>query len=392
MKYSFSKKFCFLFSLFFLLGLLVSCQKKKIELTENEKNFKEKLTRLTSELNIYNLSDKKASCQMNDLEKYYFPEALKNLLSKTYISSSGRLLLAEKFDSANIGLIESSTFCDEIDDCSWVDDLLINLEEERIADEITDMENELDSEAMEIEHKLSEDIIVKEIIDSGNNLKFMELDDEIFMPEKTETGWNVIHALKNKVTRNIYDNELKLLEQQIWDIPSSETARMESKENYEYFQDTYKISKKAFESDNAVQTNYYNEKGQSYRIQKYTIYNEKKYIISDHKCSYDEQNRILEDEKTEYTYKKEYSKLDYKISKKYLYTYNENEEIPPDFEYYENNVIKMKNKYAERKGTYTSQIFFDGGFSVKTLYVDDVRARDVYYLNNEVTRIKNYEN
>ena len=40
---------------------------------------------------------------------------------------------------------------------------------------------------------------------------------------------------------------------------------------------------------------------------------------------------------------------------------------------------------------YVSMIYFDGGFSVETIYESGKRIKDIYYQNNEVTRIKEYE-
>ena len=67
-----------------------------------------------------------------------------------------------------------------------------------------------------------------------------------------------------------------------------------------------------------------------------------------------------------------------------------NAEFPP-YEYFENNELKMKNKYSTLKGEYTSQIFFGEGLSVKTHYENYIRVRDIYYKGNAVIRIKNYE-
>ena len=100
---------------------------------------------------------------------------------------------------------------------------------------------------------------------------------------------------------------------------------------------------------------------------------------------------MLSDELTDYYYEKDnYEELEYSFVKKYTYAYNEGE-ILPDFQYYENGILKMQNKYSAQKGTYTSRIFFEDGFSVKTYYEDEIRVKDIYYSGNKVLREKVYE-
>ena len=67
------------------------------------------------------------------------------------------------------------------------------------------------------------------------------------------------------------------------------------------------------------------------------------------------------------------------------------EDFPPDFEYFENDVLKMKNKYSSQKGSYTSQIFFEDDFSVKTYYIEEKKVKEIYYSGESVLRVKNYD-
>ena len=60
-------------------------------------------------------------------------------------------------------------------------------------------------------------------------------------------------------------------------------------------------------------------------------------------------------------------------------------------QYSENGILKLRNKYSDQKGTYTSQVFFDDGFSVKTYYENNARVKEVYYSGNKVMREKIYE-
>ena len=51
----------------------------------------------------------------------------------------------------------------------------------------------------------------------------------------------------------------------------------------------------------------------------------------------------------------------------------------------------MKNKYSIEKGNYTSQVFFDDDFNVKTYYENDIKVKEVYSLGENILRVKNYD-
>ena len=101
-------------------------------------------------------------------------------------------------------------------------------------------------------------------------------------------------------------------------------------------------------------------------------------------------SRVISEENISYKYDEIYSMLKYEFNKKYTFS-NNKEDIPPDFEYFENGVLKMKNKYSLQKGNYTSLIFFEN-FSVKVYYESEIRVKEVYFKNGEIVRVKNYGN
>ena len=105
---------------------------------------------------------------------------------------------------------------------------------------------------------------------------------------------------------------------------------------------------------------------------------------------YDDDLNIIENESTEYYYIEDFLLLTDSFSKKYVYTKNP-DDIPPDFEYFEDDVLKMKNKYSIEKGNYTSQVFFDDDFNVKTYYENDIKVKEVYSLGENILRVKNYD-
>lgn len=373
--------------------LFNGCKKSSKELSEEEILRIDNLKHLTAQLNLYALC---GNCELKYPETYYYPEMLKEFVNNTVLVDGKSLLFAEKYSPSIVGITAGSGFCDELDNGEWIESLIISIEEERIAEQITGLEEDFETDLTDsmnaaqedIERMLSEEVAYNEYLDSNNDLQFMEYDEEIFIPKKVEDGFIIIHSDKTNVTRSKYDNLYRLVEKENWKIDAALNSILESTDTYEYYPETYKISIKINESENKKQIFYYNEDAQVYKTQDYKKQNDALYILSESFRSYAE-GKIISDEKVEYTYKGDFKKLDYKFSKKYIYAYNE-EDIPADYKYYENDILKMQSSYTT-KNDYVSMIYFDGGFSVETIYESGKRIKDIYYQNNEVTRIKEYE-
>ena len=310
------------------------------------------------------------------------------------------------------------------DNGEWVEELLARLEEERIADELSSMESSLseyqneempeaeksgeetessestdsteseessEPQLSEVEKFFNQEKADTIIHDKNNKLKFYEFENEIFEPQYQNGNLINIHANGNYIDRYFYNDNYQLVKKENWNIPSVQGAKLEKTEKYEYYPDNNVISKKTITTLESQETLTYSETSKILTSEKYAIAEEKNQITSKRKLSYDNEDRLISDSLTEYFYKdKEYKELDYSFTKKYDYAYNEGE-IPPDFKYYENGVLKMLNKYSSEKGKYVSEIFFDKTFSVKTYYENDVRVKDVFYSGGKVTREKLYD-
>ena len=310
------------------------------------------------------------------------------------------------------------------DNGEWVEELLARLEEERIADELSSMESSLSEyqneempeaeksgegtestestdsieseesaapQLSEVEKFFNQEKADTIIHDKNNKLKFYEFENEIFEPQYQNGNLINIHANGNYIDRYFYNDNYQLVKKENWNIPSVQGAKLEKTEKYEYYPDSNVISKKTITTLESQENLTYSETSKILTSEKYAIAEEKNQITSKRKLSYDNEDRLISDSLTEYFYKdKEYKELDYSFTKKYDYAYNEGE-IPPDFKYYENGVLKMLNKYSSEKGKYVSEIFFDKTFSVKTYYENDVRVKDVFYNGGKVTREKLYD-
>ena len=329
--------------------------------------------------------------------------------------------LEEEIETDSLEQSDFDFYTPACDNGAWVEELLARLEEERIADELASMEESLseyqngeiaETEKSEVEEESAESAEAPEnaepqlsevekffsqekadtiIHDKNNKLKFYEFENEIFAPQYQNGNLINIHANGNYIDRYFYDDNYHLIKKENWNIPSVQGAKLEKTEEYEYYQDSNVISKKTVTTSAAFEKLTYSETSKILTSEKYAITEEKNQITSKRKLSYDNEDRLVSDSLTEYFYTdKEYKELDYSFTKKYDYEYNEGE-IPPDFKYYENDVLKMLNKYSSEKGKYVSEIFFDKNFSVKTYYENDVRVKDVFYNGGKITREKLYD-
>ena len=330
---------------------------------------------------------------------------------------------------------EYSFYSPATDNASWVEETLARIEEERIAEELRTMEESLsdyEEEGLEYseenqpaeeeeseeasEENGQEDVAaeaetetekVQELsevekffleeknglvkTEKNNNLKFFEFDNETFSQQKVDGKLILIHSNRNSVTRNFYNENYLLEKRESWNISSAENASLEKTEWFVYFQGTSLISSKTITEKEFTERVSYNSEGRPVKSERYAVVEDKEKLISKRNCAYNSDGKIISDELTDYFYKdKDYSELDYSFAKKYTYFYNV-DDIPPDFNYFENGILKMQNKYSTTKGTYTSRIYFDDDFSVKTYYENELRVKDTYYTGNKILREKLYE-
>ena len=396
-----------LFICFFGAG----CNKKqksviieKTEITAEQKKLKEYLFKNICSI----LNDKKIK---NENDGFFY---LKKILSYQYFDKDGFFYYFEKYFPDYISIYECSRFYSEnLETADWVDSLIIKIEEERIADEIAKMETDalsdlenselsvieeiLDEQNEQIEKVFSDSVEQKEIFSRNGNLIFMEFNQEIFIPKKTENGYEIIHSQNNNVTRNFYNQKFLLESSQKWVIEPlkiQENQNPVSIENYFYDDETSAVTKTekiTYDGDiQNLQMILYDEKKQISQKKEYKIIDEKKHLIQQNDFKYDEEGNIIQNEKKEYYYNEDFSVLNEQFSRKYVYKINE-EKLPPDFEYFENDVLKMRNKYSVQKGNYTSQVFFEDDFSVKTYYIEEKKVKEVYYSGESVLRVRNYD-
>lgn len=386
--------------LFFLLLIVCfscsGCKKKAEELSVQNNVTADKQKKFNDYL--FNNISSVLKSENNDNNTLFY---LKKILSYKEIKGELSFYYFEKYLTDYSGVFESSGYyLPSLDDAQWVESLLLAIEEKRIADEIAFLEDAADGGLEEVEQKdeeieriIDEKDLQKEYIGKNNQLLFMEFENERFIPQKTENGYCIIFGQDNKVTRKFYDFDYRLTSVEEWEVKSS-ALKNEQKavcvKNYFYDEQMQNVVKiESLTADKKIVTEY-NENKKVTGKQTFAVYEDKEYLVLQNVIKYDDDLNIIENESTEYYYIEDFSLLTDSFSKKYVYTKNP-DDIPPDFEYFEDDVLKMKNKYSIEKGNYTSQVFFDDDFNVKTYYENDIKVKEVYSLGENILRVKNYD-
>lgn len=396
------KKFSFLIAFLFLVSL-ISCSKKTVERTDHSDS-------------LYDFSYTLASRNFNaknDFSRYdlyYFPSCLKRFLFSEHTHDGKTLMLIEIFHPDKAGLLESSEiYCPACDDGEWLDELLILVEEMRIADELSvldDVENEASLEDLTDNFSAENDSLFdssddtelsdsqknadspddnpEKYFSSGNEFTSMEFEKEIFIPQQAGGEKVLVHSSKGSVSRSFYDDFMRLTKIEYWNIKSFSDSKLLKSELYEFSSEEARTpSKKTVLRDNSKQDFFYDSESRCQKQMEYSIAEDgTETLISTTGWTYNKDGKILVQQTDDYSGETVFTKM-----RKYVYNSNG---LPPESLYYENGVLKLWTTYSAEKD-YISKIFFDDDFAVTTYYEGGIRIKDVYTMGKNVLRVKNYE-
>lgn len=270
--------------------------------------------------------------------------------------------------------------------------------------------NSLESESENSEDELPENQAEEEtkdvfVVDNNGKLKIYSFEGEgenqnkeILIPEK-EDGFTVLTSANKKIiTRSFYDDFGRFCKKEEWKIPDVENPSLEKSTIYEYDGENFSPTKKIILEKNYKTEFEYDKNENPIKMAKFYILqteeDSKSFLINQTEYSYDDEQKIISEKTIEKTYSEDYKKENSSLEKKFLYSYpnvSSEDEIPADFSYFENGILRIKNEYSSEKGSYVSQVFFDENYSVKTYYKENQKKKDVYILDGKVVREKNYD-
>ncbi|MCF0241063.1 MAG: hypothetical protein HUK25_00400 [Treponema sp.] len=258
------------------------------------------------------------------------------------------------------------------------------------------------SEQKDIFEALSSDInetVEKRLVDSNSRLMQFSFGDELFIPEDKKGQTVLIDAAGNKAVRSYYDSSFKLIKKEIWSVPDVKNASVLRYETYKYVDDI-PFEKSVFLPEKKIITRY-NEKALPLRTDVYGIYSksessdnkelEEEYRISSSDWKYDSSDRIISETNRSWEYRNEDYSKPYSVSiKKQEYKYHDDNDMPPDYLYYEGGKLRMKTVYS-KNNEWKSDMFFDSGYTVSSIYKNGQKMQDVYSLNGQIIRTVNYD-
>lgn len=251
---------------------------------------------------------------------------------------------------------------------------------------------------------------------SSGDLRRFSYDGEQFLSWKEGDDTVLVNSYGDKLIRKKFDSLYRLIKNERLKLAGS--ARNSSVENvisYEYFPDSSAVEsllEENFTEKKRVE-NHFDSKGRRISLleshyEEREVKSKKKkkadskaetqtLLLNDKKAlfSYDEKDRLKEEEIFTWTYKKNLNDkyVTIKRSIKNVYDYSsvtEENKNPPDLKFFEDGELHMERKYTSSLN-YSEKLYFDGGFSVEVLYEDGLKQTEIIYLNDVEYRRRSFE-
>jgi len=273
---------------------------------------------------------------------------------------------------------------------------------ERIEDSVNELNEEYsDAEINEVTAKPEEENQEKEeelVLDSNGKLILHSYDGEILVPVMEGDMKVLTYSNKKKIERNFYDQDNRFVKKEQWKISDIKSANIIKSEEYIYEENSFIPSNKIITQNNIKNYIQYNSDSKPVRNKQYNVITNSKTketreaLCQDTKYIYDSENRLIQQTSKEYEYSDAAcKKLKSTFNKKITYSFKHGSNIPADYEYYENNILKIQKLYTAEPGNYTENIFFEDGLGVRTIYENSFKKKEIYTLNGLTLRESDYE-
>ena len=320
----------------------------------------------------------------NQLLNNKVPESFRNVVFRSVIERPVKdrivfLYLFEKIYPDCSGIYDSKNiYSDACDSGEWVDDVIFSFQESLNGDELLSLLEDEDSILPPIDSTISdsedsenseavEESVEKLLIDSYGKLKIMEFSTERFLPQKSNDSTVFVHYSNNNAVRVFYDELFRLVKKEYWKMTSVTDSKILVSEQYEYQGESKHPVNKIIKNETSKIVSNLDENGLVIKAQKYKTDSEEEQLSTVTEWKYDSKQRITLQTETEFTYN-DTGKVTKRFTTKKVFIYDkvdldekkkgEKSDIPPDYEYYENNVLRRKTEYTN-KSTYTNLIVFD---------------------------------
>lgn len=237
--------------------------------------------------------------------------------------------------------------------------------------------------------------------DRSGSLRKFDFDGENFTVYKSGKNTVLTNVYGKKIIKKTYDEEHRLLKSEQFSVGSGiKDYAFESEKKYFYQSGSsllLKTREERRQDKKVVETEYNSDMAVVSVFEFRKIGNEK--ILEDKKKSfiYDSKGRVKEETFATWFYNDgengEKNPKDFKLVKtKNVYAYHDelDDKIPPDFEFYEDDVVRQKKVYSSASD-YVQTTFFDGNYSVKVFYKNGVKTAEIIYFNNVEQRKRYFD-
>lgn len=261
----------------------------------------------------------------------------------------------------------------------------------------------------------------KKIKNAENMLSMHSYGNEVFSIKERENRRISITAFEKKLTRQYFDSKMRIIKRETWDLNGGINGAHKTKtESYTYKGDSTSAERATIIEGNMRYQQKYDENGRLIERRNFMVLKnpeesqqdgttssnvsensasstsstaeKKQKVVLKNRTTwkYNASGHISEKYFVEYNYKDENStQLTSRTSKKESYIYKI-QDGPPDYFYYENNILRMQTEYSGQND-YKTTSYFDGGFTVESYYENGMHKKDYYYLNGSLVRSRDYE-
>ncbi len=259
----------------------------------------------------------------------------------------------------------------------------LNAEDENISLDV--------SHVLEEAEDLQNQVEGKNVFGINNQLLFSEYQNEVF---ENQTGQNenvIVYSSGENFKRYFYDEQRRIIKTQKWLIKDYANSKILTEELFYYNEDQNNPYLSTISEGDDFSKIFYNENNLQSSEEKYIkLKDDSLQLLEKTTWSYDEEDNVIEEIKTEYKYREKRKNPTSVFEKKYVYSYHSDSEIPRDYDYYENGELKMKTINTSNF-EYENQVFFENDYSVKTTYKNGSKVKEIFISKGKVVRERDYE-
>lgn len=241
--------------------------------------------------------------------------------------------------------------------------------------------------------------------DSLKRLRLFNYGEETFVLDSSYNGRSTfVTRDDDRILRRYYDDALRLKKIETWNIKGGvKDAAIVALEEFEYSGNSIYPSSSSSISETAYSATTYDENGKPTLIRLFSIAtddenpdeknimeakNRERILESVSSWKYSEEGKMIESsfQKMESDGKK----VAFSRRETYSYKNSEDEDVPPDYEFYEDEQLRTKIVY-KNSDNYEMSYFFDGGYVVTETFEDGKKISDLVMQNGSFVRGQNYE-